>query len=260
MGRKDKGKTICIFSGKGGVGKTFITINLAGIVANIKKKVLIIDLDLCNGGIALSLDKEPEKTIYNLVDDIANNRFQNFNDYVTQYNEYIDFLASPKDPRQATKIDPKYLDYLLDKCVYHYDLILIDTTHNLNELNLVTLDIVDEILFVLTNDPLDIKNMKSLISIFNDNEITNYKVLLNNSINTERTYFDIFDIKNILKANIDFVLSDRSHIKNIDDFILNGKILTLNQKASSYLVKDYTVFTNIIADYLIDSESGDKNE
>lgn len=43
---KVRGKSICIFSAKGGVGKTTTTINLAGIYEHLEKKVLIIDLDL----------------------------------------------------------------------------------------------------------------------------------------------------------------------------------------------------------------------
>ena len=42
---RGKGKAMCIFSAKGGVGKTTTTINLAGIYENLEKKVLIIYLD-----------------------------------------------------------------------------------------------------------------------------------------------------------------------------------------------------------------------
>ena len=40
-----KGKVVCITSGKGGVGKTVLTANLAGIIESLNKKVLLIDLD-----------------------------------------------------------------------------------------------------------------------------------------------------------------------------------------------------------------------
>ena len=50
------GKIVTVSSVKGGVGKTTLTTNLAGIYFLLKKKVLIIDLDLYAGGIATILN------------------------------------------------------------------------------------------------------------------------------------------------------------------------------------------------------------
>lgn len=130
-----KGKIISIFSAKGGVGKTILSLNLAGVISNKEKKVLLIDLDLYNGGIAVALNKEVNKTIYNFCDDYSNNRYNNMEDYVTNYNNYIDYLACPKDPRQANKIDYKYLDILLDKCSFIYDYVIIDFSKKLEKVS-----------------------------------------------------------------------------------------------------------------------------
>ena len=63
--KKEAAKIITIFSCKGGVGKTTLTLNLAGIYSLMDKKVLIMDLDLNSGGIALSLNVNCDKTIFN---------------------------------------------------------------------------------------------------------------------------------------------------------------------------------------------------
>ena len=76
---------------------------------------------------------------------------------------------------------------------------------------LYTLDKVDQILYIINNDPVTLKNMKSLITIFNNLNITNYKILLNNSANPFKRYFSLFDIKNIIKNNIDY---ENNKIKN----------------------------------------------
>ena len=57
------GKIITISSVKGGVGKTTMTLNLAGIYCELNKRVLIIDLDLYSGGIAASLNVKNKKDI-----------------------------------------------------------------------------------------------------------------------------------------------------------------------------------------------------
>jgi len=251
---RKKGKSLAIFSAKGGVGKTITTLNLAGIFEQLEKKVLIVDMDLTAGGISVALNRPFTSTIYNFVDDYNNNRYKEFKNYVTKYDDWIDILPSPKDPRQAGKIDSKYIEIALDKATYNYDIVLVDTTHDLNELNLVTLDTVDQILFIMTNDPLDLKNMKSLLSIFRDLSKTNYKILLNNSRDPFKKYFSMFDMRNILKANIDYVLSSEFFLKNIDNYVMNGHIITLEPKMPNVFAKDYSVFMTIAADITKESE------
>ena len=254
--KKKIGKSLCLFSGKGGVGKTILTLNLAAIYSQINKHVLIVDLDLSSGGIALATNKVFDKTIYNFVDDYNNNRFKDFNDYVVKYNENIDIMSSPKDPRQASKIDSKYIEILLDKAMFHYDMVLIDTNHNLNELNLVVLDAADNILFVIENDPMDLKNMKSLLSIFKDLDKTNYKILLNNSRDPFKKYFTLYDMKTIIKNNIDYEISSEFFLKNMDSYVMNGEIPMLQPKAPNIFNKDYTTMMNLAVSFL----GGDNNE
>lgn len=245
---KNKGLSICITSAKGGVGKTTTTLNLAGIVEAFNKKVLIIDFDFTGGGVSTALNLPCPKSVYNFVDDYNNNRYKEFKNYVTSYDSYIDVLSSPKDPRQAGKIDAKYIEIILDKAVFNYDVVLIDTNHYLSDFNVLTMDLVDEVLLLVTNDPLDLKNMKSYISIFKDVDYTNFKVILNESVLPFKKYFSLYDIKNIIEANIDYVLSKDFYIKNIDTFVMRGKIVTLDSKAPLVFSKDYMVLTQIISD------------
>jgi pilus assembly protein CpaE len=255
-----RGQSICLFSAKGGVGKTVTTLNLAGIFEHLEKKVLIIDLDLSSGGINIALNKVFEKTIYNFVDDYNNNRYKSFSDYVTKYDDFIDILSCPKDPRQANKIDTKYIELLLDKAVFNYDIVLIDTNHVLNDINIVTLDKVDTILFVLTNDPMHLKNMKSLISILNDSNVTNYKILLNNSCDAFKNYFSLFDIKSIINANIDYSLTPGFYIKNMDSYIMNGEIVTLQKRMPTIFNKDYSTLMTIALDILNEKGSDEHDK
>ncbi len=247
-----KGKSLCISSSKGGVGKTFIVTSLAGIFASINKKVLIIDFDLSGGSIAVSLNTPFEKSLYNLVDDYNNNRYKKFEDYVTHYekNEYIDIIPSPKDPRQAIKIDSRFIEIILDKAINNYDVVLIDTNHDLNEFNISLMDKVDQILFVLTNDIQDIKNMRNLITVFKDIDLDYYKIILNNSRDPFKKYFSMYDIKNILKTNISYSLTSDLFLKNIDLYTLEGKIVTLEPKMKSVFNKDYITLMTIATDFL----------
>ena len=147
-----KGKIVTVTSTKGGVGKTIALLNLAGTYEKLGLKTLVIDLDLYGGAVATYLNSNNDKTIFNLVEDLTNNRYEKIEDYLFSYSDKIDIIAAPKDPRMAGKIDSKYIPLILRNVIYKYNVILIDTSHTLDEINVVTLDNSDSILYVFTND------------------------------------------------------------------------------------------------------------
>jgi len=232
------GKVISISSVKGGVGKTTTLINLAGIYCSLGKKVLIVDFDLYSGGIAVSLNVKNTKDIFMLIDSMANNRFTELKKYITTYNNNIDILAAPKDPREALKVEARYIPLVLDMAKKEYDVVLVDTSHILDEVNLTVLDYSYMSLFVITNDIVDLKNMKSLISIFKDTGKKNYLILLNNSRDTGKDFISLFDIRTIIDNNVDYTISKNYYIKNIDKYVMDGEILTLNKRLNTFHQKD----------------------
>lgn len=232
------GKIITISSVKGGVGKTTTVLNLAGIYFLMKKKVLIIDLDVYSGGIATLLNIDNHRDIYTLVDSISNNRFTSLEDYVISYNKGIDIIASPRDPRNANKIESQYIERILSMAASSYDIVLLDTNHVLNEISLTALDKSFNNLFILTNDLVDIKNMRNILSILKENGMNNYYILLNNSRDTGKDFIDIYNIRNMIDGNVDYTLSRKFYIKNIDKYYLNGEILTLNKNINKLYHKE----------------------
>lgn len=238
-------KIITVTSAKGGSGKSTFVLNLAGLISLEKKKVLVLDADLYGNAIALSTKVDADKNLFTLVDDLKNNRFISDEDYVSKYDEYISILPAPKDPRQANKIGSKYLAIVLSKLRPRYDYILIDTSHALSDFNLVALDYSDLILYLITNDPVELKNMRSIVSIFSDIEKDNYKIILNEAVKDARNYLTNYDAKHMIHANIDYIIPASFMIKNIDTYVLDGKILTLDKKIRTRYKKGITVLEKI---------------
>lgn len=250
MNENKKGKIITVTSAKGGVGKTIFLLNLAGIFSRMKQKVLIVDCDLVGGAVALDLNLNPIKNIFHISDDIFNNRYQNYTDYLTSYQENIDIVASCKDPKQALKIDMNYIMMFLKQVKNEYDIILVDTTHGFTKENINILDKSDIILYMMTNDIMDIKNTKSYMEVMNDIEMDHIKIILNNSRDINLNYFSKYDIRSMIGRNIDYSLDRSLYIKNITSFLIEGEIFTLNKSLTFKDKNDLKKLENMARDFI----------
>ena len=206
---KRKAHVITISSLKGGVGKTTLTLWLAGIYAYMGKKVLIMDMDIYTGAIALSLNLKCKKDFYTLNEALNNRSIKNIESYVTKYQDNIDVLASPNDPRLASKISSSYVGTIIERLRSLYDIILIDTNHILTDINIVLLDYTDQVLYLVTPDIACLRNMRSMIYIYKQMKKNNYYIILNKVIDNKKVCFSNLDIQVMLKNNIDFILPEK---------------------------------------------------
>lgn len=220
-------KIITVTSVKGGTGKTFTALALAGILSNKKIKTIIVDMDLHAGVINASLNLNATKDIYTLVNDYVNHSLKDLEEYITKYNDYIDVLPAPKDPRSVGKINAYYIDLILKKLKYQYDVILIDTNHIIDDINLITLDNSDSAIYVITSDLMCLKNMKTMLAIYKDMGLKNYHLLLNEALKKEQ---DVYSVSSFLGAGINYILPSNYFIKNYSKLIMKGQIVTLQKQ------------------------------
>ncbi len=117
-------KIVTVSSTISGEGKTFVAINLAGILAISGKKVIILDLDLRKPRIHLGFNTSNEKGISTLLigkhtldECIEKSDLPNF-DYIT---------AGPVPPNPAELAAGKQMENLLVDLEERYDIIIIDT-------------------------------------------------------------------------------------------------------------------------------------
>lgn len=260
MAKVKQAKIITITSMKGGVGKTMSLLLLASIYSNLKKKVLIIDLDLYAGSVAFALNLETKNNIFNLCDDITNNRYKGTESdkYIYKYGEYLSILSAPKDPRQASKIDKGCIEIILNTFSYDYEVILIDTNHVLDVTNMMSFDYSDKIIDIFKNDAIDLKGTKTFVSICKNVNVDNLVLVLNNACDDRKKYFSNYDIKSILKKNVDYIIPSSYYIKNYDMHIMEG---TLFKYFSNKKIKGYSTIEKLALKLLDDNKKGaDMNE
>lgn len=247
-----KAKIFTITSVKGGVGKTIFSLGLAGLLEKRNLRTLVVDFDLYSSGIAFLLNTDDEKDIYIMSQDMRNNHYEAFENYTIKYDDYIDILASPKDPRFASKIDSKYIDLILDKARTRYDVILVDTNHILTTNNLITMDYSDNILYLLTDDLIDLKNMRTMGSIYSDMEKENYTLILNRALGKKKRFSE-YEVKHMIDDDINVILNDDFYISDMTDYLLSGKIFTLDKKVLRRANKTIKELDNML-DKLLESE------
>lgn len=140
------GKIIGIISLKGGVGKTSSVANLgAALASEFGKKTLIIDANFTAPNLGLHLGLvEPAATIHDILLDKAE-----VNDAIHEHESGFHFIPGAYISRQVKPFKLKQkISYLKD----YYDMILIDSSPNLNEEILSTMIASDELLVVTTPD------------------------------------------------------------------------------------------------------------
>jgi len=248
--KKKLERVITVTSGKGGVGKTVFLLNIAGILAKQDLKVLIIDADLLGGCISVDLDLNPTKSIFNISDDKFANNYSSYKTYITSYLPNIDVITSANDPKKAIKTNVEDIISVINEAKIDYDVVLIDTSHGLDRTNIKLLDISDYVLYLITNDLMDIKISKSYISVVEKTLDKKLKIVLNNSRDINLNYFSSYEIKKAINRNIDYTLDKSLYIKNITSFLVEGEIFTLNKSLTFKEKKDLYKLERMIKDLI----------
>src|SRR3989344_7727156 len=142
----DEAKVIGILSIKGGVGKTSCTANIgASIAHHFGKKVLLIDTNYSapNLGFHVGL-LEPEATIHDVLSDRID-----ISEAIHEINGNFHVIPASLVGRN---IQPFKLKSKLKEIKNNYDVILLDSSPNLNEEMLSTMMASDELYVVTSPD------------------------------------------------------------------------------------------------------------
>ena len=159
-GEKGDGRLICVLGPKGGTGKTLTSCNLAVALALANHSVLVIDLDLQFGDVALCLGLPPEKTMYDLALSGGSLDEEKLRDYVMKHDTGVEVLLAPARPDQASAITIDLLRDVLVIARAHYDFVIADTPPGFTAEVISTIDASSDLVMVGTLDSLSLKNTK----------------------------------------------------------------------------------------------------
>ncbi len=177
-------KVITVTSGKGGVGKTNISVNLSIDLVKKGYRVLILDADLGLSNIELLFGITPKYTLLDLI-----NKDMNILDIVNTGPMGIKFISGGSGIEQLVNMEDKELETMikkisqLDKIA---DIILVDTGAGISKNVTNFIIAADEVILVTTPEPTSVTDAYTLLKTIVHKEGKKDIKLLVNRVESER--------------------------------------------------------------------------
>lgn len=178
-------RTITIFSNKGGVGKTFIAVNLATALALAGRRVLLVDLDFqASQDMARMLNLVPRHALVNLLSEIEKvDDPEVIKKFIISHSCGLDFLPAVTSAKQIGHITPDNIRPFFKKASSVYEFIIVDAGNAFSETLLTVLDNSNLILLAVTPDVLAVYQIKWCIELLQSLHfpLKMVKIILNRS-------------------------------------------------------------------------------
>ena len=218
--KKTSTKIITVTSGKGGVGKSNFVVNLAIVLQNKGKKVLIFDADLGMGNDDVLMGIYPK---YNIFDIIYNDL--EIKDIIIEGTNGVSLIPAGSALSKAQDLEENDKKKFLEKLdtLDEYDYILMDTGAGVNKDVLSFIAASEELILITTPEPTSLTDGYSLIKAIDHYQLkTNAKIIVNKAFTKEEgdETYSRFDraVSKFLKINIEYlgcILDDKKLVQSV---------------------------------------------
>ena len=175
-------RVITVTSGKGGVGKSNTSINLAIQFRKIGKKVIILDADFGMANIEIMFGAVPKHNLFDLI-----YQGKDIKEIITWGPMEVGFISGGSGIAGMSNLSRDYLNYIirnLSELDTLADIIIVDTGAGISDAVMEFLVASGEILLVTTPEPTSITDSYSLLKVLYrhprfDQEATKVKMIAN---------------------------------------------------------------------------------
>ncbi|HVN38418.1 MAG TPA: MinD/ParA family protein [Myxococcota bacterium] len=158
-----RGRITAITSGKGGVGKTFLSANLAAALAARGERVLVLDADLGLANLDVVLNLEPKLTLH----DVFTARCTLEQAILAAPGGFSVLLAG-SGLVEYSRLTPdvrEQLERVIRTVAPRFDRILLDTGAGISDVVLYAVSLADEVLVLATPEPTSMTDAYATIKV-----------------------------------------------------------------------------------------------
>jgi flagellar biosynthesis protein FlhG len=160
---KPLGKVLAVTSGKGGVGKTFVSANLAAALAKRGHRVLVLDADLGLANLDVVLNLYPKITLHDVFTGKAK-----LEEAIVRAPGGFSVLLAGSGMVEYSRLTPEVRDdflRIISGLMPHYDIVLLDTGAGISDVVLFAVSLASEVLVVATPEPTSLTDAYATIKV-----------------------------------------------------------------------------------------------
>jgi len=173
-------RVIAVTAGKGGVGKTNVSVNLAIALANLKHKVMLFDTDLGLANVDVLLGLHPKSNIKNVVNGECSLR-----DVIVDGPSGIKIIPASSGTQMLTDLSVREHAGLISafsELSNDIDTLIIDTPAGVSDTVTTYVQAANEVIIVVCDEPPSITDAYALIKIMNKTHNVNHFHVLANMV------------------------------------------------------------------------------
>ncbi|WP_427338667.1 MinD/ParA family protein [Caloranaerobacter sp. DY30410] len=245
----NKTRVMAITSGKGGVGKTNFTINLAISLNKLGYKTVIFDADIGLANVDIALGIMPKHTIADVI-----KRKKDILEIITEGPCGLKIIAGGSALEELIDIKERELYELtsqLEKLSGIADFILIDTGAGISRTVLSFIEAANEIILVTTPEPTSLTDAYALIKTLIISNCSYNKINL--VVNKADNYYEAKEVyeklNRVTKRFLNFELINLGYIQNSKLLVESVKLqkpITLLHPNSSFVKRINTIALKIV--------------
>ena len=213
-------RVITVTGGKGGVGKTNVSVNLALSLCQAGKKVMIMDADLGLGNIDILLGLHPQYNLSNVI-----NGERDLEEIIVEGPHGLTIIPAASGVQEMAELNPIQhagLVQAFSQLSQQIDVLIVDTAAGISDSVMTFSKAAQEVLVVVCDEPASITDAYGLIKLLNrDHGLFRFRILAN-MVKSAQQGREVYEkITKVTDRFLDVAMDYIGHVP-YDDYVIKS--------------------------------------